>query len=206
VLALIGIFLIMAQGTQLSWPAFWDHLNGNLVAYILALVAAVSWALYSNLTRRSSPPGSGGAVELFILVTGLVLLAIRLLTTEPTGWKLAAVGEVAALAAITTLAYSLWHVTMRKGNLLLVVAYSYFTPLFSTLVRCAYLGVSPSSTLWAGCGLPVAGSLLSWTSMVERAKAGKADHDPGGQGGAKGASKLPHSTGRSSWAAVRRCS
>jgi hypothetical protein len=57
-------------------------------------------------------------VELFILAAGLVLLAIRLLTTEPTGWKLAAVGEVAALAAITTLAYSLCDVTMRKGNLL----------------------------------------------------------------------------------------
>jgi drug/metabolite transporter (DMT)-like permease len=173
VLALTGIYLVMTQGTQLSWPSFWDHLTGNPVAYTLALVAAISWGLYSNLTRRWSPPGSGGAVELFLLATGVVLLAIRFLTSEPTGWSLPVVGEVAALAAITTLAYIFWDVAMRKGNLLLVVACSYFTPLLSTLVSCAYLGVLPGPKLWAGCALLVAGSLLSWVSVATRAKESK---------------------------------
>jgi hypothetical protein len=37
----------------------------------------------------------------------------------------------------------LWDVAMRKGNLLLVAAMSYFTPLFSTMLSCANLKVSP---------------------------------------------------------------
>ena len=167
-LALTGVVLVMTQGAHMSWAAIRDHLQSNPAAYALALAAAVSWAVYSNLTRRWSTPESDGAVELFMPVTGLVLLGLRLLTTEPTGWSLQAVGEASGLAAITTLAYLLWDVAMRKGNLLLVVAFSYFTPLLSTLVSCAYLGVSPSPKLWIGCVLLLAGSVVTWRSVSDQ--------------------------------------
>jgi drug/metabolite transporter (DMT)-like permease len=168
VLALAGIALVMTQGASVSWASFQEHMQSNPAAYALALAAAVSWALYSNLARRWSGPEDGGAVELFMPATGLVLLVLRLLTTEPTGWSLRAVGEASGLAAITTLAYVLWDVAMRKGNLLLVVACSYFTPLLSTLVSCAYLRVSPSPKLWVGCLVLVLGSLVTWLSVSER--------------------------------------
>jgi drug/metabolite transporter (DMT)-like permease len=167
-LALTGVCLVMAQGAHVSWASFRQHLQSNPAAYALALAAAISWALYSNLARRWSEPEDGGAVELFVPATGLVLLALRLLTTEPTGWSLQAMGEASGLAAITTLAYILWDVAMRKGNLLLVAACSYFTPLLSTLVSCAYLRVSPSPKLWLGCLLLVSGSLVTWRSVSER--------------------------------------
>jgi drug/metabolite transporter (DMT)-like permease len=167
-LALTGVFLVMTQGGSVSWNSLTEHLQSNPVAYALALAAAVSWALYSNLTRRWSGPKSDGAVELFIPATGLVLLALRLLTTEPTHWSLRAVGEASGLAVVTTLAYFLWDVSMRKGNLLLVVACSYFTPMLSTLVSCLYLRVSPSPKLWIGCLLLVSGSLMTWRSVSDR--------------------------------------
>jgi drug/metabolite transporter (DMT)-like permease len=69
---------------------------------------------------------------------------------------------------MTALAYVLWDVAMRKGNLLLVVACSYFTPLLSTLVSCVYLKVSPSPKLWIGCLLLVSGSLITWRSVSDR--------------------------------------
>ena len=167
-LALIGVFLVMTQGSKVSWNSLTEHLRNNPVAYALALAAAISWALYSNLTRRWSGPESDGAVELFIPATGLVLLALRLLTTEPTHWSLRAVGEASGLAVVTTLAYFLWDVSMRKGNLLLVVACSYFTPMLSTLVSCVYLRLSPSPRLWIGCLLLVSGSLMTWRSVSDR--------------------------------------
>jgi drug/metabolite transporter (DMT)-like permease len=168
VLALTGVCLVMTQGAHASWMSFAGHLQGNPVAYALALAAAISWALYSNLARRWSEPDSGGAVELFIPATGLILLALRLLTTEPTAWSLRAVGEASGLAAVTTLAYILWDVSMRKGNLLLVVTCSYFTPLLSTAVSCFYLRVSPGPRLWIGCLLLVFGSLMTWCSVSDR--------------------------------------
>jgi drug/metabolite transporter (DMT)-like permease len=173
-LALTGVFLVMTQGAHVSWRSFAEHLQSSTVAYALALAAAISWALYSNLTRRWSGPENDGAVGLFIPATGLVLLALRLMTAEPTHWSLRAVGEATGLAAVTTLAYFLWDVSMRKGNLLLVVACSYFTPLLSTVVSCAYLGVSPSPKLWIGCLLLVSGSLLTWRSVSDRPSAATA--------------------------------
>ncbi len=167
-LALSGVFLVMTQGAGVSWRSFTEHLQSNPVAYALALAAALAWALYSNLTRRWSEPEGGGAVELFIPATGIILLALRLLTTEPTGWSLRAVGEASGLAAVTALAYLLWDVSMRKGNLLLVVACSYFTPLLSTLVSCVYLRVSTGPRLWIGCVLLVSGSLMTWRSVTDR--------------------------------------
>jgi len=49
----------------------------------------------------------------------------------------------------------------------LVVICSYFTPLFSTLLSCVYLNVSPGPKLWVGCGLLVIGSLISGWSTLE---------------------------------------
>jgi len=160
VLALGGVFLVMTQGAQLSW-----RLQDNPAAYGLALVAAISWALYSNLARRWSEHQSEGAVELFMLATGVVLLAMRFFTTEPTNWTVRCVGEVVGLATVTSAGYVLWDVSMRKGNMLLVVACSYFTPLLTMLVSCAYLRVLPGPKLWLGCLLLVIGSLVTWRSV-----------------------------------------
>ncbi len=170
-MALVGIVTILTQGSGLSFASFWGHLQENPAAMALALAAAISWALYSNLARRWSTPEGGGAVELFMPVTGLALLGLRALETEPTAWSFQAAGEACGLAAITTVAYILWDTAMRRGNLFLVVVCSYFTPLLSTLVSCAYLRVSPGPRLWIGCLLLVAGSLATWRSVSERAAA-----------------------------------
>lgn len=173
-LALLGVFLVMTQGSSVSWVSLAEHLRKNPAAYLLALAAAISWALYSNLARRWSVPGGGGAVEFFLIATGLVLLGLRALVTEPAGWGLRSFGEVLGLAGATALSYILWDVAMRKGNLLLVAAMSYFTPLLSTVLSCAYLRVSPGPGLWIGCVLLVCGSILTWHSMSEDPMHGRA--------------------------------
>jgi drug/metabolite transporter (DMT)-like permease len=167
-LALAGVFLVMTPGAEVTWASFWTHVRGNPAAYALALFAAVTWALYSALARRWSAPEQGGAVDMFLPATGLVLLGLRLLIVEPTAWNGRAVGEAAALGAITALAYALWDVAMRRGNLLFVAVCSYFTPLLSTVVSCVYLKVTPGPRLWLGCLLLVAGSLVTWRSVTER--------------------------------------
>ena len=171
-LALTGVIQVMTRGARLSWDSFEAHLQSNPAAFGLALAAAVSWALYSNLTRRWSGSGNTGAVALFVPATGLVLLALRLTTTEPANWSLKTVVEVVCLAIVTTLSYALWDRAMRKGNLLLVASCSYFTPLLSTLVSCVYLRVSPGPGLWIGCLLLVSGSLVTWRSVSDRTPSG----------------------------------
>ena len=84
-------------------------------------------------------------------------------------------GEVAALAFITLLAYSLWDNAMRQGNTIFLAASSYMTPLLSTIVSCIYLSVAPTPALWIGCGLLIAGSLISWVSVKSPEQIGSMD-------------------------------
>jgi drug/metabolite transporter (DMT)-like permease len=173
-LALGGLFLVVTQGAEVSWASFFEQLQSNPAAFGLALAGAIAWAFYSNLARGLSGSATGGGVDLFIPASGLLLLVLRLLTPEPTHWSFKAGGEACLLGAITAISYGLWEVAMRQGNLLLVVAFSYCTPLFSTLVSCAYLGVSATAKLWIGCLLLISGSLVTW-SCVSEPPAGASD-------------------------------
>jgi drug/metabolite transporter (DMT)-like permease len=100
-----------------------------------------------------------------------VLLLVRQFANEPANWTTRALGEAFGLAAVTAVAYGLWDLAMRRGNLLFILAASYFTPLLSTAVSCVYLRVSPSPKLWVGCLLLIGGSLLTWRAVSDAAEA-----------------------------------
>lgn len=166
-LALAGVFLVMTQGARVSWQSFAAHLQANPAAYACAFGAAITWALYSNLARRWSRADSDGAAELFIPATGILLLAMRFLWGESTAWNAHVALEAGVMGGITAVAYVCWDAAMRNGDLLFVAACSYFTPLLSTLVSCAYLKVVPGYRLWVGCVVMVIGSLVSWRSLSD---------------------------------------
>ena len=167
-LGLAGVFLVLTQGAAVSWRGFSENLLSNPVAYSLGLTAAVTWALYSTLTRRWAGTAKTGAVELFLPATGVLLLFGSLIVGEPARWTARAVAEAAFLGSITWLAYALWDRAMRSGDMMLVAASSYFTPFLSTIVSCLYLSIAPGAKLWIGCAFIVAGALLSWLSVRQR--------------------------------------
>ncbi len=164
-LALAGVFLVLTQGANLSWNVFLKHVAETPAVFGLALAGAVSWALYSNLARRWSQPGASGGVVLFMILATLLLAGARVVFPETSTWSPRALCEVLVLGGITAVAYALWDVAMRRGNLNLVAAASYTTPLLSTIVSFLYLQAAPGPKLWAGCALIVLGSLASWRAI-----------------------------------------
>lgn len=167
-IGLSGVVLVLTQGTSFAWQSFAKNLLSNPVAYSLGLAAAVSWALYSNLTRRWAGDERTGGVDIFLPATGIILLMIHLLVKENGSWNARAVLEAGYLGFVTWLAYKLWDDAMRKGDVVLVAACSYLTPFLSTIVSCVYLRVRADVSLWIGCVLIVVGSLLSWRSVSDR--------------------------------------
>lgn len=167
-LALAGVVLVLSPSDGISLAGFLHHWRTNPWAFSAAALAALCWALYSNLARRWAGGLDRGAVEVFLLATGLGLLALRGGITETTLWTPRALTETLTLGALTTVAYVLWERAMRQGQLLLVAVASYFTPGLSTVVSTLYLGVHPGPHLWIGCALLIAGSLISWRSTHPR--------------------------------------
>lgn len=159
-LAVAGVGLVLGVGAPEG-----RGLAHNPWAYGLGAAAAVVWALYSNLVRRWAAGRGEGAVALFLPATALVMLGASLLAGEPGLWTGRAVAEALFLGGATYAGYALWDRAMRRGDVVLVAAASYLTPLFSTLITGLYLGVRPGGGLWVGCALLVVGSLLSWRSV-----------------------------------------
>jgi len=167
-LALAGLCVVMLHGS--GGDATWaDAMTANPAAYVLALAAAVSWALYSVLARFWASDRPGGAVETFLFTAGVVLGGLLLVFPETPQWSARAATETGFLAAATYLGYALWDHAMRRGNVALVASCAYLIPLLSTLVSCAYLGVPVSIALLAGCAMVIAGSMFSWRSVSESA-------------------------------------
>jgi drug/metabolite transporter (DMT)-like permease len=181
-LALSGVVVVLTQGAHVSWQSFCRNLVGNPVGYSLGLGAAVCWAFYSVLARRWAGGEKEGAVDLFLPTTGGVLLLLCFLVDEPRTWSPCTLAETVFLGVATYLAYGLWDTAMRTGNVVLVAAGSYLTPFFSTAVSCVYLTIPTRPSLWVGCGMLVAGSLLSWLSVSEtpRGRATQPDASVGG--------------------------
>ena len=71
-------------------------------------------------------------------------------------------GLLVAGAAIIVATY----VLMILGNTSKVP--SNLTPLLSTLVSCAYLGVTPAPRVWGGAICIAVGSLLCWKAVKEK--------------------------------------
>ena len=158
VLCLAGVCL--ASGLVNAPTAPGAQARAGAVPHALALGAALAWPLYSNLARLWARDAAGNGVPLFLLATGLLLMAARAAHAEPARWTVPAALEVLYAAVVPMLlGYMLWDIAVRRGNLPLVAALSYATPVLSIVFTSLYLDVPLARAHWAACGLVVGGAL-----------------------------------------------
>lgn len=176
-LASAGAFTASIPSGGLLWSAFANNVQANVWPYLLALVAAISWALYSNLTRKLASEASSSAVSIFILATGLLLFVVSVLFPEESTWGWRAVGELLFLAIVPTfLGYLFWDMAMKRGDLILVTSLVYFNPLIVMLFSAVFLGIALTQNLWVACFLIIVGSAVCKYSVRERDEA-RLEHD-----------------------------
>jgi drug/metabolite transporter (DMT)-like permease len=165
---LVGIagvaLAVGARGVDDQPSASW---SGHAVSTLPALLAAVAWGLYSNLSRRWGGAQAENAMPVFLLASGAVLVLLRACHVEHSVWTARVVGEAAYMAIFPTLlAYVCWDTAARRGNLPLVAALSYLTPLLSVLVSSLYLNLPVPPQLWLAGTLVVGGAGLCRMSVV----------------------------------------
>ncbi|MFJ5428877.1 aromatic amino acid DMT transporter YddG [Pectobacterium actinidiae] len=160
-LSLSGIVWIMKGESDWTPELLWNNVLANPLAYSLAFSAALTWALYCNITKRYGQGKSG--VSLFFFITSLVLWIKYALSAEGAiSFTLASSLQLLFMGASTALAYSAWNAGIQHGNLTLLATASYFTPVLSTLLAAFWLNVTPDLSFWQGVVMVTAGSLLCW--------------------------------------------
>jgi len=158
--AMAGVCLALTNG-DLALLGDIVKSHGAGLAFLLAFVAAVTWGLYSNLSSKWGGDSDQGAVPLFILSGGLLMLALRAFTPEATHWSAAAGLNLIYMAIFPAmLAFLFWDNAMRKGQTITVMALSYLIPLLSTVISVITLGISPSPSLWLAAALVIGGAIV----------------------------------------------
>lgn len=170
IVALLGLWFSTTGGVLPDPAAPGDGVT--LLPYLLALVAAVCWGLYSNLSRRWAGGGDGGGVPIFLLTSGLLLGLARLFTPEISHWSIQVGIELFYMALFPgMLAYVFWDAAVRRGAIITLAALSYMTPLISTIVSALVLGVQPGAATWIGAGMLIVGAIICKQSIIEPAQA-----------------------------------
>jgi drug/metabolite transporter (DMT)-like permease len=133
---------------------------GQIPGLVAAFVAAFVWATYSVMSRRlKSVPTD--AVAGFCLATAL-LAAVVHATIEVTVWPQTALQWLAVMAlglGPVGAAFYSWDIGMKKGDIRVLGAASYATPLLSTAFLI-FAGVARPSTSIALAAIFIAGGGL----------------------------------------------
>ncbi|GAA6188050.1 EamA family transporter [Litorivita sp. NS0012-18] len=153
-LGFLGAGLLIADGTGLS--------GAYLLGYLLAIACALTWSAYSVLSRRlgTAPTES---VAVFCLATAL-LSALLHLALEDTVWPVGAAGWGAAIGlglGPVGLAFYVWDIGVKKGDIQLLGVASYAAPLLSTLILVLAGIAAPSLKLGLAALLITGGAGLA---------------------------------------------
>ena len=161
VLGFAGTILLFAgNGGAAPNPA---HIPG----FIAAFVAAFVWAGYSVMSRKLAAVPTD-AVAGFCLATAL-LAAICHFVLEATVWPETAMQWFAIVAlgiGPVGIAFFVWDIGMKRGDIRVLGAASYATPVLSTafLILAGY--AKPTATLAIAAALIAGGGLIAAKDMI----------------------------------------
>jgi drug/metabolite transporter (DMT)-like permease len=155
-LGLLGTALVLLAGADVAYePA-------HLIGYLAALGCAVTWGLYSVLSRRfgdvptDAVGGFCGAAALLALVCHLLFETTLWPSTD---WQWAAVVVLGIGPAGG--AFFLWDIGVKHGDIRALGALSYAAPVLSTLLLVVFGRAELSVALVAACLLVTAGAVLA---------------------------------------------
>ncbi len=155
-LGFVGAALIVLNGGTDGFD------TSALPGYGLALLCAITWAGYSVLSRRlGQVPTSSVAV--FCVLTAALSLLLHLMFEE-TVWPANTLGWVSCLAlglGPVGLAFYVWDIGMKRGDIQILGVASYAAPLLSTVVLVVAGYAAATGTLLIAAVLITAGAALA---------------------------------------------
>jgi drug/metabolite transporter (DMT)-like permease len=161
ILGLAGTVLLVAGNTSIVFER--TQIWGLAAAFIAAFV----WAAYSVLSRRlASVPTD--AVAGFCLATA-ALAAVAHMLVEPTVWPDSG-AQWLAIAALglgpVGLAFYVWDIGMKRGDIRVLGAAAYATPLLSTAFLILAGFARPTAALAVAAVLIAGGGLIAAKDMI----------------------------------------
>lgn len=162
-LALAGAALIVTGGEGLAFRS--EYAFG----YGAAVLGALTWSSYSVLSRRFAAVSSD-AITGFCLATALLAALCHLILEQTvwpeTAWQWAAI--VGLGLGPVGLAFYVWDIGVKHGDIQVVGALAYAAPLLSTAILVATGYAAYSHAVLVACLLITAGAVVAARDMIFR--------------------------------------
>lgn len=167
-LTLFGIIQVQVGNGEFSLNQLIRNIAANPISYALAFIGAFIWAAYCTLTKKI---GNGqNAIALFFCLTAVALWLkyIWIGDFQIPDLQVQSFIYLAISAAAFGLGYAAWNIGILHGNIQLLTAASYFTPIISSLIAMQLLSIELTWSFWQGAALVTGGSFLCWWSTRAR--------------------------------------
>lgn len=163
-ISILGIIFIQSGDLGFNLKGLINNSKSNPLSYGLALIAAIVWAFYCVVTKKMS--NGHNPISIFFIAAALTLW-LKLLWFHPlempnlywSNWM-----YILAAALVVGLGYGAWNVGIVKGNITVLVAATYFSPVLSSISSMLILQTQLSTSFWQGTWMVIAGSLICWIS------------------------------------------
>jgi len=163
IISFTGIVMVLSGERGIDLQLIWNHICTNPLSYLLAFAGAVTWAIYSNLTRAWSNGQNPSLIVFvlnFIVFSSLWSMGYGSITSGTSaGWASLVIGAIAMGGASAA-----WSHGMMHGNITILAVASYFTPVLSCLFASVWIGANLDVSFYKGIFVLVIGSLLCWSS------------------------------------------
>jgi len=161
---IFGAICGLAGAALIATGGRWNFEVRYLAGYSAALRAAVTWAVYSLLTKRL-PPFPTSSIGAFCLISGMLSLGIYFLDggtllaldeIQPVQWIFLVLVGIGPMGA----AFFLWDAALKKGDSRSIGSLAYITPLLSTMNLIIFAGQRLTTLTFLAMLLIIAGAVV----------------------------------------------
>lgn len=166
---LLGALLGFAGVALLAFGRGIHFAGDHMLGYALALGCALTWSLYSVLSRRFGETPTD-AIAAFCAASAVLSLVCHL-AFERTVWPATPTAWFAVLAlgcGPAGTAFYFWDHAVKRGDIRALGALSYATPILSTAILIACGLAEPTGTLLIAALLVTVGAVLASRELWKR--------------------------------------
>ncbi|MCK2091403.1 aromatic amino acid DMT transporter YddG [Enterobacter hormaechei] len=160
-ISLLGVGWVLGGENGLHVHDIMLNIVSSPLSYGLAFTGAFIWAAYCTVTSRYARGQNG--ITLFVLLTALSLWVKYAVSDQPEMvFSVPVVVKLLMCGVALGFGYAAWNIGILHGNVTVLAAVSYVTPVLSAALAAIMLSSPLSFSFWQGALMVCAGSLLCW--------------------------------------------
>lgn len=160
-ISFLGVGWILSGGQGLTLDSILHNATQNPVSYGLGLSCAVLWALYCCMSKKIVHTQDG--TVLFLAFASVTLWIKYAFSDEPLpSAGLPTISLLIVTAVVIALGYAAWNKALQTGNLVMLAAVSYTSPVLSTFLSSLVLSTALQWSFWQGAMMVSMGSIICW--------------------------------------------